>query len=52
LLTRGAWGALSTAPELICPPDVPVPFAPELEFPLLPTADKIATRLRALCEVK
>jgi pyruvate dehydrogenase E1 component beta subunit len=34
---------LRAAPRRITFPDVPVPFAPELEHPLLPSAEKIVT---------
>lgn len=40
--------ALRMAPQRITHPDVPVPFSPALEHPLLPDADKILARVRAL----
>ena len=41
LLTRECFQALKAAPELISTPDVPIPFAPELETACRPSQEKI-----------
>jgi pyruvate/2-oxoglutarate/acetoin dehydrogenase E1 component len=41
--------ALRCPPRRVTFPDVPVPFAPEMERPLLPDAQKIASALRLMC---
>lgn len=48
LLTRAAFGSLTTAPILVSAPDVPVPFAPELELHYRPAAATIARALSQL----
>lgn len=40
---------LRSAPARITFPDVPVPFAPEMERPLLPNAQKVAQTARGMC---
>jgi 2-oxoisovalerate dehydrogenase E1 component len=41
LVARRGLSSLKCPPKLICAPDVPVPFAPELESDYRPNADKI-----------
>jgi 2-oxoisovalerate dehydrogenase E1 component len=40
-ITRAAFSSLKAAPQLLSAPDVPVPFAPELESHYRPNAEKI-----------
>jgi acetoin:2,6-dichlorophenolindophenol oxidoreductase subunit beta len=44
--------ALHAAPQRITHPDVPVPFSPALEHPLLPSADKVVAQVRASMAVQ
>jgi len=46
LVAREAFGDLKSAPRLVTPPHVPVPFSPPLEDAYLPTVDKIALEVR------
>src|SRR5208283_6158639 len=48
LLTRECFQSLKTAPELISTPDVPVPFAPELEAACRPSQEKIRNTIMAI----
>jgi 2-oxoisovalerate dehydrogenase E1 component len=50
LLLRRGRRALKCRPKLIAAPDVPVPFAPELESYYRPDADKIGTAIEAMLE--
>jgi pyruvate dehydrogenase E1 component beta subunit len=47
LACESAFGDLRAAPQRVAFPDVPVPFSPALERPLLPDAAKIAAAARA-----
>ena len=40
-MTRECFPSLKAAPELISTPDVPIPFAPELETACRPSQEKI-----------
>jgi pyruvate/2-oxoglutarate/acetoin dehydrogenase E1 component len=40
-VVRAAFSALKSPPQLLTAPDVPVPFAPELEAHYRPNAEKI-----------
>jgi 2-oxoisovalerate dehydrogenase E1 component len=48
LLTRECFHALKSPPELISTPDVPVPFAPELENASRPSQEKIRKSIAAI----
>jgi 2-oxoisovalerate dehydrogenase E1 component len=48
LLTRECFPALKAAPELISTPDVPVPFAPELEAAYRPNQEQIRKAITAI----
>jgi 2-oxoisovalerate dehydrogenase E1 component len=48
LLTRECFQSLKTAPALISMPDVPVPFAPELETACRPSQEKIRDTIMAI----
>ena len=48
LLTRECFAALKAAPELISTPDVPIPFAPELETVCRPNQECIRKRISAI----
>jgi acetoin:2,6-dichlorophenolindophenol oxidoreductase subunit beta len=39
---------LDAPPERLCLPNVPLPFSPALEFPLIPDQDKITKRIRKI----
>jgi len=39
---------LDAPPERLCLPNVPLPFSPALEFPLIPDQDKITQRIRKI----
>jgi pyruvate dehydrogenase E1 component beta subunit len=43
-----AFGALSDAPRILANPDVPVPFAPELEREVIPQVGQIVDEVRSL----
>jgi 2-oxoisovalerate dehydrogenase E1 component len=47
---RSAFGALKAAPVLVCAPDMPVPFAPELEGRHRPDVGRVASAMETLCE--
>jgi pyruvate/2-oxoglutarate/acetoin dehydrogenase E1 component len=42
---QAAFSALKAPPRLLAAPDVPVPFAPELESHYRPNADKILSTI-------
>jgi pyruvate/2-oxoglutarate/acetoin dehydrogenase E1 component len=48
LLARECFPSLKAAPELISTPDVPLPFAPELEAVCRPTQEKIRQTITAI----
>ena len=48
LLTRECFPSLKAAPELISTPDVPIPFAPELETACRPSQEKIRKTITAI----
>ncbi len=48
LVAREAFGDLDAAPRLVAPPDVPVPFAPELEDAYLPSVGDVRRALEEL----
>jgi len=48
LLTRECFESLQVAPALLASPDVPVPFAPELESACRPSQEKIRTAICAI----
>ena len=39
---------LDIPPERLCLPDVPVPFSPALEFPLIPDQEKLYKRIKKI----
>ncbi len=47
-LARAAFSALKAPPKLVAAPDVPVPFAPELESYYRPNAEKILAAVEAM----
>ncbi|MEE8450902.1 MAG: transketolase C-terminal domain-containing protein, partial [Thermoguttaceae bacterium] len=47
-VVRQCGGALKSPPQLVAAPDVPVPFAPELESYCRPSAEKIVTSIENL----
>jgi len=46
LVAGKAFGALKAPIEMVSPPHVPVPFAPELEEEFIPSAEKIAAAVK------
>jgi 2-oxoisovalerate dehydrogenase E1 component len=48
LLARECFTSLKTAPELISTPDVPIPFAPELETACRPSQERICRTIMAI----
>ena len=46
LVAREAFGALKAPIAMVCPPHVPVPFAPELEDAFIPSPERIADAVR------
>ena len=44
-VARKGWGKLRCAPRLLAAPEVPVPFAPELEAHYRVNGDKIMTSI-------
>lgn len=50
LVLRQGRSALKCRPRLVAAPDVPVPFAPELESYCRPNTDKIAAAIEAMLE--
>jgi 2-oxoisovalerate dehydrogenase E1 component len=48
LLTRECFHALSEAPMIISSPDMPVPFAPELEIAFRPSQEKIRDAITSI----
>ena len=48
LLTRECFPSLKAAPELISTPDVPIPFAPELETACRPSQERIRKTITAI----
>ena len=48
LLARECFSSLKAAPELISTPDVPMPFAPELETACRPSQEKIRKTITAI----
>jgi pyruvate/2-oxoglutarate/acetoin dehydrogenase E1 component len=51
LLVRKAHGSLKCAPLLIAAPDVPLPFAPELEHCCRPSIEKIVAGIERILGV-
>ncbi len=49
LVARGCQGALKTSPQLVASPDMPIPFAPELEGHTRPTWERIALTIEQTC---
>jgi 2-oxoisovalerate dehydrogenase E1 component len=47
---RSTFGALKAAPVLVSAPDLPVPFAPELESRHRPDVDRVVSAMKTLCE--
>jgi 2-oxoisovalerate dehydrogenase E1 component len=52
LIVRGTTGRLLAAPRLLASPDVPVPFAPELESHCRPGIDRIRTSIDEMFETR
>jgi pyruvate/2-oxoglutarate/acetoin dehydrogenase E1 component len=48
LVIRKGMSSLKCRPKLVASPDVPVPFAPELESDTRPNADKILAAIKEL----
>jgi 2-oxoisovalerate dehydrogenase E1 component len=48
LLARECFPSLKAAPELVSTPDVPIPFAPELETACRPSQEKICKAIMAM----
>jgi 2-oxoisovalerate dehydrogenase E1 component len=48
LLTRDCFHALQEAPQLVASPDVPVPFAPELESACRPSQERIRQAITSI----
>ncbi|MCX7727037.1 MAG: hypothetical protein N2053_09340, partial [Chitinispirillaceae bacterium] len=48
LICRNAFGFLKAAPRLLAAPDIPVPFAKELELYYIPDSNKIKTEIESL----
>lgn len=46
-----AWDSLDAPIQRVTTPDIPIPFAPELEAAVIPAAGDIATAARALAEM-
>jgi pyruvate dehydrogenase E1 component beta subunit len=44
-----AWSSLVAPPVRVTCPDAPVPFAAKLERRYLPTAERVAQQIEALC---
>jgi 2-oxoisovalerate dehydrogenase E1 component len=47
-ITREDFSALKAPPQLVASPDMPIPFAPELEYFYRPNADKIVTAVEKM----
>ena len=52
LVAREAFGALKAPIQVVSPPHVPVPFAPELEDAFIPSPEKIAEAVRKTMNYK
>jgi len=52
LVAQEAFGALKAPIRMVCPPHVPVPFAPNLEDLYVPNADKVEAAVRAVMGYK
>jgi pyruvate/2-oxoglutarate/acetoin dehydrogenase E1 component len=52
LVAQEAFGALKSPIRMVCPPHVPVPFAPNLEDLYVPNADKVEAAVRAVMRYK
>lgn len=50
-VVEAAFSALKCAPLLVCSPDTPIPFAPELESAYRPNQEKILTAMERLLGV-
>jgi pyruvate/2-oxoglutarate/acetoin dehydrogenase E1 component len=50
--SEGAFAALKAAPRRVAFPDIPIPFSPALERPLMPDANKVAAAARQACKGK
>lgn len=48
LVSQRCHAALLEAPRIVSFPDLPIPFAPELEMPLRPTASRIAEAIESM----
>jgi pyruvate dehydrogenase E1 component beta subunit len=44
------WGTLKSAPQRVAFPDIPIPFSPALERPVLPSAAKIVAAARSILQ--
>ncbi len=49
LVSRRCHDALKTSPQLVAAPDMPIPFAPELEGHTRPTWERIALAVEQIC---
>ncbi|HEY4760810.1 MAG TPA: transketolase C-terminal domain-containing protein, partial [Thermoguttaceae bacterium] len=47
-ISQAAFAALKTTPRLLAAPDVPIPFAPELETHYRPNVEKILTAIEGI----
>ncbi|MBV9653990.1 MAG: alpha-ketoacid dehydrogenase subunit beta [Acetobacteraceae bacterium] len=52
LVAQEAFGALKAPIQMVCPPHVPVPFAPNLEDLYVPSAERIEAAVRAVMAYK
>jgi pyruvate/2-oxoglutarate/acetoin dehydrogenase E1 component len=50
LVAQEAFGALRAPIRMVCPPHVPVPFAPNLEDLYVPNADRVEAAVRAVMQ--
>ena len=48
-ITLKAFDELDYAPELICAPDISIPYAPNLEATVYPTVEQIVAKVRWMC---
>ncbi len=52
LVAQEAFGALKAPVRMVCPPHVPVPFAPNLEDLYVPNAERIEAAVRSVMGYK
>jgi pyruvate dehydrogenase E1 component beta subunit len=50
MVAQEVFSSLKSAPQMVTPPFVPVPFAKNLEMAYLPDADKVAAAVRKVME--